>query len=118
MSEMERPTFSMSEQNRFSLTEVGVTHQFTNAFVRLADNGDVELVAGEGLAIILHAANRSITFMADKVKFVTPELTWNKLRFNERATKFTEPAFTDWDPEDGLGIFRNMSTFLEDDDEE
>lgn len=119
MSNMERPTFSMVEQNRFSLTEVGVTHQFTNAFVRLADSGDVEIVAKEGLAIILHPANNSITFMADKIKFVTRDhggLVWNKRVFNDKATIFTEPTFYDWEPEDGLGAFRNMDAFLEDDE--
>lgn len=116
---MERPTFSMVERNRFSPTEVGVTHQFTNAYVRLTDDGDIEIIAGEGLGIVLHPANKSITIMADKIKFVTREhggLMWNLKNFNERATKFTEPAFYDYNPEDGMGIFRNMSTFLEEDE--
>jgi hypothetical protein len=116
MAELQRPTFDIAEQEKYSATEVGITHQFTNAFVRLTDSGDIELVAGEGLAIILHAANKSITLVGDKVRFITKEtggLVWNGKYFNERATKFTEPAFYTFSPEDGVGMFRGYNDFLE-----
>lgn len=116
MDKIERPTFKVAEHERYSPTEVGITHQFTNAYVRLTDAGDVEIVAGEGLAIIMHPQNRSITFVADKIKFLTKDhggLVWNKRTFNDRATKFTEPAFYEYDPEEGIGIFRGFDDFLE-----
>lgn len=118
MAALQRPTFDIAEQEKYSATEVGVTHQFTNAFVRLTDSGDIELVAGEGLAIILHTANKSITMVADKIRFITKEtggLVWNSMNFNERATKFTEPAFYSFTPEDGVGLFRGYTDFLEKD---
>lgn len=116
MSKVERPALHIAEQEQFSPTEVGISHQFTNAFVRCLDNGDVELVAGEGLAIVLHAQNRSITFIADKVRFITREeggLRWNQQVFNPKANKFTEPALLDQEPEDGSGIFRGLDDFLD-----
>jgi len=117
VSEIKRPTLPIVEQGRFSPTEVGINHQFTNSFIRLTDNGDIEIVAGEGLAIILHPQNKSITFVADKVKFLTKDeggLVWNRRAFNDKATKFTEPAFQVDEPEDGFGIFRGSDDFLED----
>lgn len=118
MGDVQRPTGEIADQSNFSVTEVGITHQFTNAFVRLTDSGDVEIVAGEGLAIILHTANKSITMVADKIRFITKDdggLVWNTRVFNDRATKFTEPAFVSFAPEDGVGIFRGAGDFLEED---
>lgn len=117
MQVMSRPMIPMMERERFSPTEVGITHQFTNAFVRLTDGGDAEMVASEGCAIVLHPQNKSITLVADKIKFITKEhggMQWNNMMFNEKATKFSEPALYNYDPEDGKGIFRNIHDFLED----
>ena len=113
----ERPTISLIEQEKFSMTEVGITHQFTDAYVRLTDDGDVEIVAAPGLAIVLHPQNRSITFVADRVKFMTKDengMLWNDKSFNPQATKFTEPAFLPFDMHEGFsGAFSGIDDFLD-----
>lgn len=117
MEEVRRPTQKIQRHDLFQPTEVGLTHQFTNAYVRLNDEGDVEICAGEGIAIILHPHNRSITIMADKVKFITKEtggIIWNRKTLNDKATKFTEPALIDYEPSDGVGMFRGFDDFIED----
>lgn len=121
MREFAQPIEKMVRQFRFSETEVGVTHPNTNAFIRCTDDGDVEIVAGEGLAIILHPQNKSITFVADKVKFVTKEhdgFIWNQRSMNPEATEFTEPAFVERDPSMWHGLFDTVDDFFEIETEE
>lgn len=116
--EFQRPLLAMSEQSMFSPTEVGITHPYTNAFIRLTDDGDIELVAGPGLAMILHPQNRSLTIVADSVKFVTKEqggLRWNKFAFNPQADQFQEPALIPWNEETVSTLFSDLDDFFEGD---
>lgn len=117
MASFVRPYNKLIDQEKFSSTEVGLTHQFTDAFVRLTDDGDIELAAVPGLAIIMHPQNRSITFIADSVKFITKEkngMRWNKLSFNDQSTKFTEPTFIPYESQDVQDVYRGVHNFLED----
>lgn len=84
-----------AEDANFSGREVGITHPDVPGFLRIKDNGDIEVVAGEGLAIVMSPKNGSITFVADSVNFMTrPDgFKWNHVAFNDRATTFTEPTF-------------------------
>lgn len=103
-------------QEKFGLREVGLTHPDLSSFIKLADNGDIHIVAAEGLAIILHPQNKSITFVGDTVKFLTKEedgLRWNKLSFNSQATKYTEPAFVSYVEDDYQNLYRGLDDFLE-----
>jgi hypothetical protein len=111
-----RPVHFVEGQDTFRNSEVGVTHPNTSAFVRLKDNGDVEIVAGEGCSIILHTAKKSITFVADSVKFLTRTgsggLVWNKQAFNENADTFNEPALVPIRDEDGYSLYKGVDHFL------
>lgn len=119
------PTFENPEelnqaQDTFSSREVGLTHPDVPGFLRIKDNGDIEIVAGEGLSIIMNAASRSITFVADSVKFLTKDegLRWNKLLFNGQATTFNEPTFSPTEDVAGSNhIYRDVAYFLNEDDE-
>jgi len=84
-----------SEDSNFAGREVGITHPDVPGFIRIKNNGDIELVAGEGVAIIMSPQNGSITFVADSVNFMTRPngFKWNHVAFNDRATTFTEPTF-------------------------
>lgn len=119
MSErFERPVDILNQQDAFQSREVGITHPDRPAHVRLKDNGDIEIVAGEGLMIIMHAATRGITFVADEIKFLTKSqsLRWNDLRFNSRATQYAEPTFVKQDNEQGYSLYRDTDYFREPDD--
>lgn len=91
------PLEEVDRQDRFSRREPGLTHpDIESLFVRLRDNGDLEIVAGEGLAIIMRPSNRSITFIADHVNIMTQAeegLRWNHVSFNSKAVSFHEPTF-------------------------
>ena len=95
MPRFERPTGIMHQQDTFGANEVGLTHPSQSTHVRLRDNGDVEIIAGDGVGIVLSAARKTITFFADQIKLLTNEdngLRWNANAFNIKATSFSQPA--------------------------
>lgn len=116
-----RPIQFVQEEDRFRPNEVGITHPENSSFFRIKDNGDIELVAGDGLAIILHPNKRSVTIVADSIKFMTREhggLRWNGQLFNEMADTFNEPTFVPASDEDSYGLYKGVEQFLYDDDDE
>lgn len=87
---------SLINQDSFGGREVGVTHPDTAAHIRLLDNGDIQLIASDGLGMVFHVANKSITIIANQVKFITSDtqgLRWNNIWFNNKAIVFNEPAY-------------------------
>lgn len=101
--------------NEFGDREVGLTHPDMPGFIRVRNNGDIEIVAGEELAIILNLSSKSITFVADHIKFVTQDeqgLRWNRISFNNRATKYTEPTFLKSDDERPLDLYEGVQQFV------
>lgn len=110
----------MGQQDRFGGREIGLTHPDNPSFIRLSDNGDIEIIAGEGLGIVLNLARRSIVFMADQVKFMTQTeagFRWNQVALNPKATSFNEPAFTNVsDDKVKVDLYKGVSHFLEDGD--
>ena len=113
-----RPVKAVENRERFSRTEVGITH--LPAYIKLADNGDIELWASEGLGMVFHPGNRSITIVADTVKFLTKPydgLRWNDLAFNYEADQFQEPALMPFDSDGIQNIYRGTDDFLETGDE-
>ena len=116
MAEIKRPTSIQLGQQRFGDREVGLAHPDTNGFIRLTDTGDIEIMANEGLGIILSANNSSITIIADQVKFVTREkngLRWNDKAFNYNAYKFTEPCLVPYEADVSRDVFADIDNYLE-----
>lgn len=107
----------VESENRYGDREVGLNHPDVPGFVRIRDNGDIEIVGGEGLAFIMSPSTGSITLVADKIKFLTKEsgLRWNKKTFNGKATKYNEPTFTVVDDVASAGLYRDVNYFLDDD---
>ena len=89
MANFLRPTDLLLNKNRFSGTEVGLTHQLNPSFIRLCDNGDIEIMAAEGIGMIFHVANKSVTIVADSIKMVTRDdgLKWNDSHFNSNGSQ-------------------------------
>ena len=86
--------FVFSKRNEFSRREVGLNHPDNHSFIRLADSGDIEIMAAPGVGIIISAASRSIILFADTLKIYTTEddgIRWNKYAFNYSGSDFTEP---------------------------
>jgi hypothetical protein len=86
--------FVFSKRNEFSRREVGLNHPDNHSFLRLADSGDIEIMAAPGVGIVISAATRSISIFADTLKIYTTEddgIRWNSYSFNYSGSDFTEP---------------------------
>jgi hypothetical protein len=105
----------VKEQDTYGPREVGLTHPDVDGFVRISDAGDIELIATPGVGIIIHPQNRSITIMADHIKFVTKEhdgMIWNSLSFNPRSFNYAEPTFLRFTAEDKHGLYDGSDYYL------
>lgn len=110
-----RPETLYAAKNEFSQREVGLTHPDWPSFFRLTNKGNAEIVCAPGLAIIMDATNKSITFIADDVKFITNDkngLKWNGLSFNSKATTFNEPTFLQLDTNEFSSMYTGFEDFL------
>jgi hypothetical protein len=106
----------LSHQDTFGVREVGVTHPDVSSHVRLKDNGDIEILSGEGVGLLINRKNRSITLFADHVRFLTKDddtgMRWNKLAFNPRATTFNEPAFLSVAHDDMYNLYKDTDGYF------
>lgn len=96
MTTFQQPTNILSQQSKFSGRDVGITHPDNSSFIRIASNGNIFIMSQDNLGIIINSAQQSITLVGDTVKFLTNDdegLLWNKLAFNSKASKYSEPTF-------------------------
>jgi len=90
--------FSVSDElqrrTEFSRREVGLNHPDNNSYIRLNDDGDIEIFATPGVGMVISASGRSISLFADKIKFFSSEngLRWNNFNFNYSATDYSQPT--------------------------
>lgn len=104
-----------SRRNSFSNREVGITHPDTSAYIKLCDNGDIEIMAAPGVGIIISALNKSITLHADDIKIYSKPngLNWNENYFNPNSDSFEEPALQKNSPEFYNSAFNGIELLLE-----
>lgn len=122
-SEFDDPGEQMQlESHEFGNQEPGLNHPDNPAFIRLRNDGAIEIMADDGVGIILDPRSRSITMVADHVKFFTREeggIRWNDTELNSRATRFDEPTLVQADNEGSItDLYRDTSWFMDEDDEE
>lgn len=117
MAVFENPSDMNRSQDLFGKNEVGINHPTAPGFIRIRDNGDLEIVAGEGVSILMNVRNKSITLIADSIKFMTKNsgLRWNKVQFNGRAISFNEPTFLASDnTQSASSLYRDVDYFTSD----
>ncbi|HJS83581.1 MAG TPA: hypothetical protein VJ742_12180 [Nitrososphaera sp.] len=114
-----RPIDWVHGRDEFSETEVGITHPDNNSFIRIRENGDIEIMAGEGLGIILSPSKKTINLVGDNVKFLTKKtgLRWNEFAFNDRAVGYQEPTFLQTEYDEVKGFFEGVEHYLVDEDD-
>ena len=90
----------LSRRNQFSQREVGLNHPDTNSFLRLNDEGDIEIFAAPGIGIVISATSKTISFFAEKVRFFCAEdgLRWNEFNFNYSASDYSQPTLVKINP--------------------
>lgn len=117
-----QPWNHINEQNSFNEREVGITHPDNGSFIRIRDGGDIEIGAGEDVALVLSPRSNSLTVFADHIKFVTKHdngIRVNNLALNESATHFDQPTFIDVnDIEDGHDVYDGVDYYLDAEDNE
>lgn len=117
MAVFKRPVHTAYSRDIFSEREVGINHPDNGAFVKISDNGMIEIIAGEGLGIVIDPHSRSINLFGDSVKFHTRDndgLRWNRLSFNHRSTKYVEPTFVEQKTDDIVSIYDGIDNILDD----
>lgn len=106
----------LNAQNVYGRREVGLTHPDTSSFIRLRDDGAVEIFAGEEVSLVMHPSG-TVTINADCIKFHTRSgggLRWNKVAFNDRAVGFSEPTFIKVeDALDVKSVYRGVDYYTE-----
>lgn len=84
----------LKTRKEFSDREVGFSHPDLPGFMRLSDNGDIEIFTAPGVGIIISSKSRSISFFGDSVNFFTKDdgLRWNTYNFNISAYDYSQPT--------------------------
>ena len=90
----------LKRRNEFSRREVGFNHPDNNSFLRLNDDGDIEIFAAPGVGIVISGSGRSISLFADKIRMFCSEtgLRWNNFNFNYSAVDYSQPTLVRIDP--------------------
>lgn len=84
----------LTKRKKFSEREVGFNHPDNNSFLRLNDQGDIEIFAAPGVGIVISGKTKSISLFADHIKLNCKEdgFKWNSYYFNYSASNFSEPT--------------------------
>lgn len=115
MVDFNRPFSAAATRDKFSSREVGLNHPDNGTFIRLCDNGNIELMVSTNFGIVLDASSRSINLYADSLIVHTKDIDgfrWNRLSFNSRATKYTEPSFVETLVTDFSSIFDGVEELV------
>lgn len=116
MSEFDKQYNQVRREESFGPREVGISHPDTSAFVKMADNGDIEITACPGLTFILHPQDKSFTIVADKVRFILggkEVFQINDLILNTDATNYAEPTFLKKDISEHTYLYDGTADYLE-----
>lgn len=84
----------IKKRREFSDREVGLTHPDLSSFIRLNDQGDIELFATPGIGIVISGKSKTISIFSDSIRFYSKEdgLRWNNYNFNYSASTYSEPT--------------------------
>lgn len=115
MSRFDQQYEQVRKEETFGPREVGISHPDNNSFVKIADNGDVEVSVGPGCAVILHPQDGSITFVASRVRFLIGDngaFTINDLILNTDATNYAEPTFVERSMTDHTYLYDGTTNYV------
>lgn len=118
MARFERPYNNLVAQDQFGLREPGITHPDTEAYLRFRDNGDIELIVSEGLGMVFNKRKRTVTIIADEIKFLTnpgDSVQWNDKKLNSQATLFTQPFLLPTEDQERYSPYTGTEEFFETD---
>jgi hypothetical protein len=84
----------VQKRREFSDREVGLTHPDLSSFIRLNDQGDIEIFAAPGVGIVISGRSKSISLFGDQIRMHCNEdgLRWNNYNFNYSSSDYSEPT--------------------------
>lgn len=87
----------LKRRKQFSEREVGLTHPDLNSFIRLNDQGDIEIFAAPGIGLVISGRSKSVSIFGDSIRLMCKEdgLRWNKYNFNYASSAFMEPTLVE-----------------------
>ena len=107
------------ESTEISAREPALSHPDVPGFIRIRNDGVMEIICDDALGMMMDPKSRSVTFVADHVKFFTKQdggLRWNNVQFNENATSFDEPALLSVDDDGAVtDLYSGTLGFMEGD---
>lgn len=104
----------ISKRREFSDREVGITHPDLASFIRLNDQGDIEIFAAPGVGIVISARSKSVSIFGDTIRMFSREdgLRWNSYNFNYSASTYIEPTLVKINPKTIHTAVNGMQHFL------
>lgn len=104
----------VSKRREFSDREVGITHPDLASFIRLNDQGDIEIFAAPGVGLVISARSKSISLFGDTIRLFSREdgLRWNNYSFNYSASSYIEPTLVKINPKSIHTAINGMQHFL------
>ena len=105
----------LKKRKEFSDREVGITHPDLQSFIRLNDQGDIEIFASPGVGIIISSRSKSISIVGDSIRFFTKDdgLRWNSYNFNYAASNYIEPTLVKVNPKTIHSANNKVSYYLD-----
>jgi hypothetical protein len=105
----------LKKRKEFSDREVGITHPDLQSFIRLNDQGDIEIFASPGVGIIISSRSKSISIFGDSIRFFTKDdgLRWNSYNFNYAASNYIEPTLVKVNPKTIHSANNKVSYYLD-----
>jgi hypothetical protein len=84
----------VQKRREFSDREVGLTHPDLSSFIRLNDQGDIEIFASPGVGIVISGRSKSISLFGEQIRMHCNEdgLRWNNYNFNYSSSDYSEPT--------------------------
>jgi len=109
------PDVELKKRKEFSDREVGLTHPDLSSFIRLTDQGDIEIFAAPGVGIIISSRSKSISLFGDSIRFFSKEdgLRWNSYNFNYAASNYIEPTLVKINPKTIHSANNKVSYYLD-----
>jgi hypothetical protein len=112
-SQYKHPKQDLEIAQRFDATELGFRHPATGSFIRLCDDGSIQIIIGNNGRTGITLDENGVTIFGDKINILSGYggLNWNGKEFNPCADRVEEPALVERskayrNPSRGFGEFK------------
>jgi hypothetical protein len=88
------PRRDLEVEQRFSTTELGFRHPFTGSYIRVGDDGSIQITVGDSGRTGITLDENGITIFGDKITILSGPngFSWNGKDFNPCSDRVDEPT--------------------------